>query len=88
MANWLDIVDELSQGSWNAGLQLDQANSNERVLFPGLDGLSRWRARYYTPTANTHRSEARAPRTAAATSPARRRLEFSVERSERMEMPS
>ena len=35
---------------WEIRGKLDQANINERVLFPGLDGLSRWLARFYMPT--------------------------------------
>lgn len=39
---------------WQLRHHLDQANVMEQVLFPGLDGLSRWLPSYYGPRPKMH----------------------------------
>jgi hypothetical protein len=56
LGEWLEEQDEPLARKVRVGAELkaevrerlDQANVNERVLFPGLDGLTSWLIRYYT----------------------------------------
>jgi hypothetical protein len=62
---WLAEHDELvrrivlpAELKWEVRDKLDQANITERVLFPGLDGLSAWLRRHYSQAAAPDDGEA------------------------------
>jgi hypothetical protein len=53
---WLEANSDLSKRviiptemKWEVRDKLDQAGITERMLFPGLDGITAWLTRYYTP---------------------------------------
>lgn len=60
LAGWLEEHPALARRlvipaklKWEVRDKLDQANITERVLYPGLDGLSLWLRRQYMPTGPT-----------------------------------